>query len=138
MIEEQSAGAVIFRENANEIFFLLLNYPSEHWDFVKGKIEKNESPEKTTIRETKEETGISDLEFVNGFEEKIEYNFQYDNNLIHKQVVFFLAQTKTKNVNLSHEHLDYIWLDYENAVKKITYENSRNVLIKAYKLLLQA
>ena len=135
MIEEKSAGATIYRENSNEVFFLLLNYPSGHWDFVKGKIEKNESPQKTTIRETGEETGISDLEFVNGFEEKIEYNFQYDNNLIHKQVIFFLAKTNTKNVNLSHEHLDFIWLDYENALKKITYENSKKILVKAKKLL---
>jgi len=138
MIEENSAGSIIFRENSNQIFFLLLNYPSGHWDFVKGKIEKDESPQKTTIREIKEETGISDLEFINGFEEKIEYNFQYDNNLIHKQVVFFLAKTITKNVNVSHEHLGYKWLDYENAIKKITYENSRNALVKANKLLLQA
>jgi len=138
MIEENSAGSIIFRENSNQIFFLLLNYPSGHWDFVKGKIEKDESPQKTTIRETKEETGISDLEFINGFEEKIEYNFEYDNNLIHKQVIFFLAKTNTKNVNVSNEHLGYKWLDYENAIKKITYENSRNALVKANKLLLQA
>ena len=135
MIEEKSAGAIIFRENSSEILYLLLNYPSGHWDFVKGKVEKDESVKKTTFRETKEETGIADLEFINGFEEKIEYNFQYDGNLIHKQVIFFLAKTKTKNVNLSHEHLDYEWLNFENAIKKITYDNSRDVLVKANSLL---
>ena len=124
MIEERSAGVVIFRKSGKGIIFLLLNYPTGHWDFVKGKIETAESTKKTAIRETKEETGIADLEFIDGFEEKIEYNFQYDGNLIHKHVIFFLAETKTKEVNVSIEHTDYIWLDYEKAVKKITYQNA--------------
>ncbi len=138
MIEERSAGVVIFRKSEKGIHFLLLNYPTGHWDFVKGKIETEESTKKTAVRETKEETGITDLEFIDDFEEKIEYNFQYDGNLIHKQVLFFLAETKTKEVNVSIEHTDYIWLDYEKAVKKITYQNARNVLSKAQNLLIKA
>ena len=138
MIEERSAGVVIFRKSEKGIFFLLLNYPTGHWDFVKGKIETAESTKKTAVRETEEETGITDLEFKDGFEEKIEYNFQYDGNLIHKQVLFFLAETKTSEVNVSFEHTDYIWLDYEKALKKITYQNAKNVLSKAQNLLIKA
>ena len=137
MIEERSAGVVVYTENASGNLFLLLNYPSGHWDFVKGKIEEGEIPRKTAIRETKEETGISDLEFIDGFEEKIEYNFQYEDKLIHKQVLFFLAKTNTKKVNISYEHLDYIWLDFENALKKVTYQNAREILLKANNLLVQ-
>jgi len=138
MIEERSAGVVIFRKSEKGILFLLLNYPTGHWDFVKGKIETKESTKKTAVRETKEETGIIDLEFIDGFEEKIEYNFQYDGNLIHKQVLFFLAETKTKEVNVSFEHTDYIWLDFEKALKKITYQNAKNVLSVACNLLIKA
>jgi len=115
--------------------FLLLNYPTGHWDFVKGKIEQGETLHQTAVRETKEETGISDLEFVEGFEEKINYNFQFEGELIQKEVVFFLAKTKTQTVNVSHEHLDYTWLDYENALEKVTYQNAKNILSKANKLL---
>lgn len=114
--------------------FLLLNYPTGHWDFVKGKIEQGETLHQTAVRETKEETGISDLEFVEGFEEKINYNFQFEGELIQKEVVFFLAKTKTQTVNVSHEHLDYTWLDYENALEKVTYQNAKNILSKANKL----
>lgn len=114
--------------------FLLLNYPTGHWDFVKGKIEQGETLHQTAVRETKEETGISDLEFVEGFEEKISYNFQFEGELIQKEVVFFLAKTKTHTVNVSHEHLDYTWLDYENALEKVTYQNAKNILSKANKL----
>ena len=71
MIKEQSAGTVLFIEESKEKLFLLLHYPTGHWDFVKGKIEKNESLEQAAIRETKEETGITDIEFIKGFKEKI-------------------------------------------------------------------
>lgn len=134
-MNEKSAGAVIFRDGSDGIVFLLLHYPSGHWDFVKGKMEKNENPLQTVIRETKEETGISDLDFVDGFEENIQYNFQFEGELIHKKVVFYLAKTNTEKITISHEHLDFVWLDYKNALEKITYENAKLILSKANKLL---
>ncbi|MFQ5573679.1 MAG: NUDIX domain-containing protein, partial [Nitrosopumilaceae archaeon] len=73
-MNEKSAGTVIFRDASGGVVFLLLHYPSGHWDFVKGKIEKNENPLETVVRETKEETGIFDLGFLDGFKENIEYD----------------------------------------------------------------
>ncbi len=133
-MNEISAGAVIFRKNSR-LQFLLLHYPSGHWDFVKGKIEVNENPHQTTIREAKEETGIADLDFVNGFEESVEYEFQYDGELIHKKVIFFLAKTNTVEIKISHEHLDFVWLEFKEALEKTTYRNARSVLSKANQLL---
>lgn len=135
MIEEKSSGVVLFRKEKDKILFLLLHYPSGHWDFVKGKIENGESARQTAIRETKEETGIVDVDFLEGFEEWINYNFQYDGELVHKQVVFFLGETKTSEVKISHEHLNYIWMDYVTAMEKTTFENAKTVLSKAYALL---
>ncbi|AFS81423.1 NUDIX hydrolase [Candidatus Nitrosopumilus koreensis AR1] len=135
MIEETSAGIVLFRKEDSKNLFLLLHYPSGHWDFVKGKMEKGESTHETAIRETKEETGITDINFLDDFEEWIEYNFQYQKELVHKKVVFFLAETKTKQVNISHEHLDYTWMDYNTAMEKTTFDNAKTVLTKAQMLL---
>jgi 8-oxo-dGTP pyrophosphatase MutT (NUDIX family) len=131
MIKEQSAGTVLFIEEYNEKLFLLLHYPTGHWDFVKGKIENNESLEQAAIRETKEETGITDIEFIKGFKEKIEYSFKFNGDIVQKEVIFFLAKTNTKQVMISDEHLDYVWLDFNNALNKITYENAKNVLKKS-------
>lgn len=131
MIKEKSAGTVLFTQESNENLFLLLNYPGGHWDFVKGKIENNESPEQTVIRETKEETGIADIEFIKGFKENIEYSFKLDGDIVQKEVVIFLAKTNTKKIELSYEHLDYVWLDFNNALNKITYDNAKNILINA-------
>lgn len=135
MIEETSAGIVLFRREETKNLFLLLHYPSGHWDFVKGKMEKGETISETAIRETKEETGITDVGFLDGFEEWIEYNFQHQGELIHKKVVFFLAETNTKDVEISHEHLDYTWADYNTAMEKTTFDNAKMVLTKAQILL---
>ena len=137
-MEETSAGSVIFRKSKNENLFLLLHYPSGHWDFVKGKMESNEEPLETVRRETKEETGILDLEFIDGFEEIIRYDFQFEGELIHKKVIFFLAKTQTEQVTISHEHQDYVWLNFEEAKKKTTFDNAKNILSKANELLLKS
>jgi bis(5'-nucleosidyl)-tetraphosphatase len=137
MIEETSAGIVLFRKENDENLFLLLHYPSGHWDFVKGKMEKNESHTETAVRETREETGITDIKFVEGFEEWIEYNFQFQKELVNKKVVFFLAETKTKDIEISHEHQNFIWLNYIDAMEKTTFDNAKTVLSKAQKKLIQ-
>ena len=135
MGEEKSAGIVLFRNISDKNEFLLLNYPQGHWDFVKGKIEQNETSHEAAIRETKEETGISNIEFVDGFEESVEYDFRFKNEDIHKKVIFFLAKTSEKKISLSHEHNDYLWLGYDDALKKTTFENAKNVLSKANQFL---
>jgi bis(5'-nucleosidyl)-tetraphosphatase len=135
MIEETSAGIVLFRKEGSKILFLLLHYPSGHWDFVKGKMEKGESTHETAIREAREETGITDITFLENFEEWIKYDFQYQGELVHKKVVFFLAETKTKEVTISHEHLGYTWMDYNTSMEKTTFDNAKTVLTRAQTLL---
>ena len=135
MIKETSAGIVLYRKENTKNLFLLLHYPSGHWDFVKGKMEKNETTHETAIRETKEETGITDIEFVENFEEWIEYNFKYKGELVQKKVVFFLAETKTKEIKISHEHSGYVWMDYNASMEKTTFDNAKTILTKAEKLI---
>ena len=135
MREQKSAGIVLFRNDSDKNEFLLLNYPQGHWDFVKGKIEQNETSHETASRETKEETGIMNIEFIDGFEESVEYDFRFKKENIHKKVIFFLAKTNEKNIKLSHEHNDYLWLEYNDALKKTTFENAKNVLTKANEFL---
>jgi len=130
MLEERSAGAILYRESLAGTLYLLLNYPSGHWDFVKGNIEKGEMLKETVIREIEEETGITDVNFIEGFEDRVEYHYQRDGQLVHKEVVFFLAETRTDNVKLSHEHHGFIWLDFNSALKKLTYKTAQNMLKK--------
>lgn len=134
MIEERSAGAVLFREDTTRLY-LLLHYQASHWDFPKGNIEKGESELDTVRREVKEESGIDDIEFINGFKRISEYYYTRNNVLIHKQVVFYLAKTKQKEVKLSSEHIGYAWLPYKEALERLTYNNSKQILRDAEEFL---
>jgi len=136
MIRETSAGVVLLCDTSGKNEFLLLNYPQGHWDFVKGKMEMTETPRETARREMREETGISNFKLIKDFEECVEYNFRFKNETIHKKVIFFLGKTDVKKISLSHEHNDYLWLGYNDALKKITFRNAKNILLKANKFLL--
>ncbi len=127
-MEERSAGVVLFREENSNRLYLLLHYTAKHWDFPKGNIEEGEDELSTVKREVKEETGITDLEFIDGFKRVIEYYYKRLGVLVHKQVIFYLAKTREKDVKLSYEHIGYKWLPYEEAYNTLTYDNSKKIL----------
>ncbi len=132
---EKSAGIIICRKDAGELKFLLLHYKAGHWDFPKGHVEKGETDIQAAIRETKEETGISDVRIVEGFNEKISYFYRCDGKAVFKEVVFFLGETKTGEVKISFEHIGFEWLNYDDAMPRLTFKNSREMLVKAVKFL---
>jgi bis(5'-nucleosidyl)-tetraphosphatase len=134
LLREKSCGAVVFLKNT-EVKYLLLHYEAGHWDFVKGNVEPKESEKDTVTRELQEETGIADAQFIEGFKEKIEYFYRRQGATIHKEVIFFLIETHTKKVKLSYEHVGYTWLDYQNAMKRLTFKNAKDVLQKVHELL---
>ena len=135
MQKEISSGIILYNDQQDEKQFLILKYPGGHWDFVKGKMENSEDPKETAIRETKEETGIIDVEFIDGFNEEISYTFYVKNKEINKKVIFYLGKTKSTEIIISHEHLDFAWLDFKSALERVTYNNAKNVLTKANNLL---
>jgi len=134
---EKSAGAIIFRKENNNFFYLLLHYPSsakapkEYWDFPKGHIEKGEDEIKTVKREVEEETGLKDIKIIEGFREWIKYFFKFEGKTVLKFVTFYLAETKTKDVKISGEHVGYKWLPYEDAIEQLTFKNAKEILEKA-------
>lgn len=141
--------------------YLLLHYGPGHWGFAKGHVEGNETEEETTRREVAEETGITDLRILSGFKEIEKYFFrQYPRESgatvpsfaplrrssseaskassdkakrpwVFKLVTFFVAETKTTEIKISHEHTGFVWLPYEAALKKTTFKNSKILLKKA-------
>ncbi len=134
MLNEKSCGAVVYAKNS-EIKYLLLQYEAGHWDFVKGNVEEGETEHETTVRELQEETGIIDARFIDGFKEKIAYFYKRQGATVYKEVVFFLMETKTTEIKLSFEHIGFDWRSYENAMKKLSFKNARDVLQKAHDFL---
>ena len=63
------------------------------------------------------------------------YVYRKKGKLSHKQVMFFLGRTETEEVKISHEHRGHLWLPYGAAHKKVTFDNAKNLLEKAEKVL---
>jgi bis(5'-nucleosidyl)-tetraphosphatase len=111
-----SAGVVVVRRAANQWQYLLLRV-RDYWDFPKGMVEPGEDPLAAAIRETEEETTLTDIEFRWG-QTFIETE-PYGKNKIAR---YYLAESKTGEVmlpvsaELGHpEHDEFRWLNYEAA-----------------------
>ena len=128
MLQERSAGLVVFRIDGNDIIFLLLHYGRDYWGFPKGNIESGEKEKETAIREAEEETGLSSIRLIDEFEARIEYFYKKRGTPIHKEVSYFLAETTDSNVRLSFEHQGYKWLTFDEAISQMTFENDKEVL----------
>ncbi len=134
---QKSVGTIVFHKEKGEIFYLFLLAPSVsnkkefYFDFPKGHVEKGEKDIETAKRELKEETGIEGAYFLPGFKEWIKYFFKKDGENFFKIAVFFLVETKKKEVTLSSEHVDYKWFTFTEALENITFENTKRVLKKA-------
>ena len=136
MIYERSAGAVVFyMEENSEPEYLLLHYSAGHWDFPKGNIEAGENEKQTATREIREETCITDIEFLDGFRMKIEYKYRHGKKLMRKEVVLYLARTHTHKIILSHEHVGFAWKKFDDAMQQLTYLNAKNLLSAAKEYL---
>lgn len=134
---ERSAGAVIFYKSGKKIDYLLVRSSrgEKYWGFAKGGIERGEKEKETARREIKEETGIDKIEFINGFKEWFKVFYKRDEKEFLKTMIFYLVQAKTKKVKLSWENMDYTWLGHKDALEKLTYKDSKDVLEKANKFL---
>jgi 8-oxo-dGTP pyrophosphatase MutT (NUDIX family) len=111
-----SAGVVVARETPDGARLLLLR-AYRNWDFPKGVVEAGEEPLAAAVRETEEETGIADLEFVWGREHCD--TAPYASNKVAR---YFVARTRTAAVVLKvnpelgrPEHHEYRWVDLTEA-----------------------
>jgi len=137
--QERSAGIIVFkRDNQDKPIYLLLHYEEGHWDFPKGRMEEGETEMEAARRELQEETGLDDVEFVSLFNEKINYKLLREGKETYKTVQFFLAETLNDEIKLQEdpiEHLDFKWLYFDKALEQLTYDNAKELLKKANKVL---
>jgi 8-oxo-dGTP pyrophosphatase MutT (NUDIX family) len=111
-----SAGVVVARETGDGARLLLLRAYRD-WDFPKGNVEPGEAPLAAAIRETREEAGIDDLEFVWG-QDYVETE-PYARGKIAR---YYVARTRRERISLPvspalgrPEHHEYRWVDLTEA-----------------------
>lgn len=129
MIIEKSCGVIVYRNLLKEIEFLAVKSKENgNWGFPKGHMEKGETEEQTAIREVFEETGLS-VTLLEGFRTKIEYQLT---EKIHKEVIFFIGVSSEKQVKIQYEEIEeFMWLKYYDMKDILTFENSKQALVKA-------
>lgn len=127
MIEQQSAGIVVYCIKDYEIQYLILHYVSGHWDLAKGKLEPGETQMQAAARELKEETGLT-AQIIPGFEESLSYMFKERGKMVKKTVTFFVGKTNEQAIRLSREHQGYLWVPFEKAYTKLTYNNAKELI----------
>jgi 8-oxo-dGTP pyrophosphatase MutT (NUDIX family) len=111
-----SAGVAVARETDDGARLLLLR-AYRNWDFPKGGVEPGEDPLAAAIRETREESGIVDLEFVWG-EDYVE-TAPYAGGKVAR---YYVARTRAERLTLPinpalgrAEHHEYRWVDLTQA-----------------------
>lgn len=130
---EKSCGVIVYKNFSEEIKFLAVKSKDNgNWGFPKGHMEKDESEEQTALREVAEETGLR-VNLLDGFKAKVEYQLTEKTN---KEVVFFIGVALEETVNIQKEEIDdFVWLKYDDMKDILTFDNIKQVLMKANKFL---
>ena len=127
MKKEKSCGCIILN-NKNQILLILQN--AGHWGLPKGHVEEGETEEQTAIREVKEETNVDVIVDTN-LRYRMVYNPKAD---VEKEVIYFIAKNTRNDCKPQLEEVQEMkWLDIDNAINTITYENSKDLLKKVKK-----
>ena len=132
---ETSCGFILMNYDS----ILLLQYPQGHWSFPKGHIEESDKDHFSTAkRELLEETGISEVSIIDGWKSRTEYTFFSKGTPTTKQVFWYLANTDELSVKLSHEHTNYLWVNFEEAFDQLTFEQEKEfIFVKILKNLMK-
>jgi len=134
-VEATSAGCILYRDTRSRREYLLLKSRPGDWEFPKGGVEGEEELQQTAIREVTEEAGIEDFRLIDGFREDYDYVFEANGDRIHKTVHLFIAESNEASAELSREHTDLQWRDYEQAINTITQDGPRDILREAHRFI---
>lgn len=130
---------ILYKIHNNKIFYGIF-YRNSHpiWQFISGGGENYEKPIETVIRELKEETSlIVEKEEIEQLDSKttipvlnITGEYTWGTNVYVIPEYSFAVELKEKNGNiqLSNEHKEYKWVEYDEALKKLKYDSNKTAL----------
>lgn len=126
---------VVYRKQEDSRLEYLILKRKKHWlgwEFPKGGINAGEKPIQTAKRECFEESGLKVIK-IQAYPQKGSY--LYPKKLADRPDFkgqtwkLFSAQVKFGKVKFdSKEHSGFLWLDFNKALKKITYANQKKCL----------
>jgi 8-oxo-dGTP pyrophosphatase MutT (NUDIX family) len=133
---ETSAGGVVVRRIQGVHHVLVIRDPYRKWGLPKGHPEAGEDSEETALREVREETGLEDVRIGRELV-TIDWSFMADESQIHKFATFFLMYSDRGDpVPERSEGITACeWVPLDRAHERISYENAREVVKVAQRML---
>lgn len=121
----KAAGGVVLNEK-NEILFI---FRRAYWDLPKGKVEKNESLTAAAIRETTEETGLTNIKITKKL--KPTYHIYNENGKdILKKTSWYLMNTNSNQQLIPQKEEDI------EIAKWVNKTELKTIYLKTYKSLI--
>ena len=123
----EAAGGIIWRDTDNGKKLALIHRPEyDDWTFPKGKLDPGESWQAAALREVHEETGCEAQ--LDQFAGSISYLVQG----VPKIVLYWHMEAKhIPPFSVNQEVDEVIWLNREEALKKLDYRLERELLLRA-------
>ena len=130
---EELGGAVVYRKDKSDIFFVFVHDVFGYWTLSKGHLEADDTVESGTLRELREETGAAHLEIKDklGVNEYIASDPQ--KGPVRRRVTYFLVETKDKELTLgtSGGLDDVLWFRPDEVSELKMYDDIRPLIEQA-------
>lgn len=126
----EAAGGVVVRED--KLLFIKRN---GYWDIPKGKMEENEMPEDTAVREIREECGLNGEFTIRKKLIDTFHTYEFKNKSVLKNTHWFLIDfdgNKFTNPQLEEGISEVIWIKSKDLekIKANTYSSIHEVLFQ--------
>lgn len=128
MIDRRNVLVFIFVKSPFKVLLMKrADFPVGVWQPVSGGIEEGEKQLQTVIREVSEETGIIDyLDIID-----LDYSFTFtviSSNRFMKDYCYAMEIKNDNEILLSHEHYEYKWCIFSDALDILTFEENKKAL----------
>lgn len=131
-------GAVVYAKDKDDIYLALVHDVFGHWTLSKGGIDEKDDAEKGTVKKIKEELGIK-VEIKDKLGENEYIASDPEIGKMRKQVVYFLAESKFKDLKLAEKGGldDAKWFKLEDITELNFYDDILPLVTKAVNILLK-
>jgi len=126
MVRIEQAGAIVVRPGkaSPRVLLVTARRNPRNWIFPKGHIEKGESRKDAAVREAREEAGVDGT--VSGSAGTMAFEFGSNTYRVHYFVIL------TDDPGEEREGRRLRWCRYKQALRKLTYTETRDLLEDAW------
>lgn len=122
-----------FKEGDKYLYAIFKRTDLNIWQAIAGGGEDNEDPITAAKREANEEAQINQesnfirLSSMTTIPAKNIRGLQW-NEIVMIPEIAFGVELSDKNLNMSHEHTQYSWLEFSEALEKLKYDSNKSAL----------